>query len=337
MITDKDLDFHLADPVFHNWAETNYFAFFNAEHAICGHLQALFRPNIGVVMSDVRVWRGLVDHSADTWYISNHFHMPIAPGLSLRDYTLPNGLSVKAMSPRNYRVDYVGIEDSRIHLDVNGIMEPYDIADPEMDPITRSLTKASWTFASAYNGHFDMSAHVTGEVTVRGETIPIDCVQVMDHSWGPRTEVDLAAMMWLGADFGDNFAIHAFFPADPANSDILSPLAHGYVTERGVVRGLIKGQLQVSRLGYQPVAIVFEAEDATGRHYRLYGAAIAGGPWPVYPSVDVGLALMRWTLGDKVGHGMAMENSSMAYRTRHGRACRPPSGGQSTLMSGMPQ
>jgi len=31
---------------------------------------------------------------------------------------------------------------------------------------------------------------------------------------------------------------------------------------------------------------------------------------------------MRWTLGGHVGHGMAMENSSMAYRTRHGKAAR---------------
>jgi hypothetical protein len=320
MITDKDLDFHATDPDCHNWAETNYFAFWNAEHAVCGHLQALFRPNLGVVMSDVRVWRGLVERSDDTWYISNHFHMPIPEPRNLREYTLVNGLSVKALSPRDYRVDYVGIEDSSIHFDVRGIMEPYDIADPEMDPVTRKAKADSWTFSSAYNGHFDMSAHVKGTVTVRGETIPIDCVQVMDHSWGPRTEVDLSAMMWLGGEF-DGLAIHAFFPADPANSETMS-LAHGYVTEGGKVRGLTGGKLHVTRLAYQPMAIVFDAEDETGRKYRLHGATIAGGPWPVYPSVDVGLALVRWTMDGKVGHGMAMENSSMAYRTRHGKAAK---------------
>lgn len=322
MISAKDLDFHTTDPDCHNWAETNYFAFFNAEHAVCGHLQALFRPNLGVVMSDVRVWRGLVERSEDTWYIANHFHMPIPEPRNLREYTLLNGLSVKALSPRDYRVDYLGIEDSSIHFDVRGIMEPYDIADPDMDPITRKAKGESWTFSSAYNGHFDMSARVTGTVTVRGETIPVDCVQVMDHSWGPRTEVDLAAMMWLGADFGDNFAIHAFFPADPANSAVLTPLAHGYVTEGGKVRGLVSGRLHITRLAYQPMAIVFDAVDETGRSYQLHGATIAGGPWPVYPSVDVGLALVRWTMDGKVGHGMAMENSSMAYRTRHGKAAK---------------
>lgn len=37
MITESVLDFHPSDPKSHDWAETNYFAFFNAEHAVCGH------------------------------------------------------------------------------------------------------------------------------------------------------------------------------------------------------------------------------------------------------------------------------------------------------------
>lgn len=322
MITEQDLDFHPTDPACHNWAETNYFAFFNAERAICGHLQAQFRPNLGVVLGDVRVWHGRVPSADDTWYVANHIHMPIPEPRNLRDYTLVNGLSVKALSPRDYRVDYVGIEDTRIHLDVRGIMEPYDIGDPDMDPVTRKARSEAWTFSAAYHGHFDMSARVTGTVTVRGETIPIDCVQVMDHSWGPRTEVDIASMMWLGASFDDGFAIHAFFPSDPANSEILQPLAHGYVVVNGQVCGLVSGRLHVTRDGYQPRTVVFEAVDEAGRAYRLQGESIAGGPWPVFPSVDMGVALLRWTRGDRVGHGMAMENSSMAYRTRHGQAAR---------------
>jgi hypothetical protein len=317
MITDKDLDLHVTDPKAHNWAETNYFAFFIPEHGICGHLHALFRPNVGAVMSDIRVWRGLVPSTDDTWYISHHSHLPMPQ--SLREYTLLNGLSVRALSPRHYRVDYIGIDDTEIHFDVRGIMEPYDTADPAMDPVTRATQKGGWNFSAAYANHFDMSARVTGEIKIRGETFAVDCVQVMDHSWGPRTEVDLAAMLWLGATFDDNFAIHAFFPGDPAETEILRPLAHGYVTENGEVRGLVKGQLHVTRLGYFPVAIVFDAQDEAGRTYRLYGATVAGGPWPVYPNLDVGVALVRWTMGDKVGHGIAMENASMRYRNSRGK------------------
>ena len=34
--------------------------------------------------------------------------------------------------------------------------------------------------------HFDQAMHVTGEVILNGERIPIDCFQVRDRSWSPR-------------------------------------------------------------------------------------------------------------------------------------------------------
>jgi len=318
VIKDSDIDFHKTDPSIHNWAETNYFAFFNAERRIAGHLQALFRPNLGVVMTDVRIWRNLVDRTSDTLYVANHHHQPTAS--SLRAYDLQSGLSVRALSVRDYRVDYVGVDDTEIHFDIRGIMEPYDIADPAMDPVTRRQADGGFVMGEAYRGHWDMHAHVKGEIRCRGEIIPVDCVQVMDHSWGPRTEVDLPGMMWLGGYFpAIDTAVHGFFPADPARSDELS-LAHGYVCRQGKVTGLASARLVMTRLNYLPIAAEWHCEDDHGARFTLYGAAIAGGPWPVYPSVDVGMALMRWTLGGEVGHGLAMENTSMAYRTRHGLA-----------------
>ena len=106
-----------------------------------------------------------------------------------------------------------------------------------------------------------------------------------------------------------------------ARSDTLS-LAHGYVCRQGKVTGLSSATLVMTRLNYLPIAAEWHCEDEHGARFVLYGAAIAGGPWPVYPSVDVGMSLMRWTLGGEVGHGLAMENTSMAYRTRHGLAAR---------------
>lgn len=316
MIKDQDIDFHPTDPDAHDWAETNYFGFFNAEQRVFGHLQALFRPNLGVVMTEVRIWKGLVDRSHDALYIANHHHLPA--GDSLRSYSLLSGLSVTAHSTRDYRVDYIGTDDTEIHLDVRGIMEPYDISDPDMDPVTRKQMDGGFVLGEAYRGHWDMHARVVGEVRCRGAVIPIDCVQVMDHSWGPRTEVELPGMMWLGVYFPEiDTAVHGFFPGDPDNSDELE-LAHGYVCSGGVVTGLISAKLILSRLNYLPIAAEWHCTDANGKAFVLYGASIAGGPWPVYPSVDVGITLKRWTMGGAVGHGMAMENTSMAYRTRSG-------------------
>ncbi|WP_374413847.1 hypothetical protein [Novosphingobium colocasiae] len=317
MITDADVDFHPTDPAAHDWAETNYFAFFNAEERVFGHIQALFRPNLGVVMTEVRLWQGLVDRSHDALYVANHHHQPAGP--SLRHYALPSGLTVTAHSPRDYRVDYVGTDDTVIGLDVRGIMEPYDISDPDMDPVTRRQMDGGFVLGEAYRGHWDMHARVTGTIRCRGREIPVDCVQVMDHSWGPRTEVELPGMMWLGAYFPEtDTAVHGFFPADPVHSDRLD-LAHGYICRQGKVTGLVSATLVLDRLNFLPIAGEWHGEDANGEKFTLYGAATAGGPWPVYPSVDVGITLMRWTMDGAVGHGMAMENTAMAYRTRFGQ------------------
>ena len=266
------------------------------------------------------MWKGLVDRPHDALYIANHHHQPASK--SLRQYSLYSGLSVTAHGVRDYRVDYIGIEDTEIHFDVRGIMEPYDIADPDMDPVTRKQMDGGFVLGEAYRGHWDMHARVTGEVKCRGVVIPIDCVQVMDHSWGPRTEVDLPGMMWLGADVPEtDTAVHGFFPADPVHKDELD-LAHGYICRQGKVTGLVSAKLILSRLNYLPVAAEWHGVDSSGETFSLYGAAIAGGPWPVYPSVDVGITLNRWTMDGAVGHGMAMENTSMAYRTRHGIGMR---------------
>ena len=37
-----------------------------------------------------------------------------------------------------------------------------------------------------HNPHLDQLGHLVGELTLRGERIPIDCYSVRDRTWGPR-------------------------------------------------------------------------------------------------------------------------------------------------------
>jgi len=114
----------------------------------------------------------------------------------------------------------------------------------------------------------------------------------------------------------DGISIHCIFPIDPAvTAD--SEVAHGYVVEDGKVIGLVGGKLHIDRIGYQPVAAVFELEDELGRKHVMHGGAMAGGYWQPFMMMEVGYALMRWTLGGKVGHGIYQEGTSLAYRARH--------------------
>lgn len=316
MIKDSDVEFHPADPNYHDWAETNYFGFYNAEHRLVGNIYTVFRPNVGAATSDVTIWKGFHPNGRDRLYSGLHMHCPMPEKLS--DYSLTSGLSLKAAGVRSYDITYEGTDDTRLDLKIRGIMEPYDINDPAMDPITRRArekAEKAYDWGKAYASHFDMATHVTGQVTVRGETYPIDCFQPMDHSWGPRSESDLGSLAWLSGNF-DGVTIHVLFAVDPANGPLSPELAHGYIVENGEVTGLVGGRMHVDRIGYQPVAAVVEVEDEKGRTHVMHAGAMAGGYWQPFMMMEVGYALMRWTYNGRVGHGIYQEGTSLAYRAR---------------------
>jgi hypothetical protein len=313
MIKESDVEFHRPDPTYHDWAETNYFGFYNAEYAIVANIYTVFRPNVGACTSDITIYKGFSANGRDRIYSAIHMHLPMPD--SLRQYSLASGLKLDAPNLRTYNIEYEGTDDTSFKLNFAGTMEPYDIHDPDMDPITRISQSDGFDWDQAYANHFDMTTHVTGELVLRGEIYPIDCIQTMDHSWGPRSESDLGSLAWVSGNF-DGISIHCIFPVDPAvTAD--TELAHGYVVENGKVTGLVSGKLHVDRIGYQPVAAVFDLVDELGRRHVMYGGAMAGGYWQPFMMMEDGYALMRWTLGDKVGHGIYQEGTSLAYRSRH--------------------
>lgn len=315
MITDKDTEFHTPQTGPLDWAETNYFGFYHPEARLVGNIYTVFRPMVGAATSDVTIWKGFHPNGRDRLYSGLHMHCPMPE--SLADYSLSSGLKVRASSIRDYDISYTGTDDTRIELAIRGMMEPYDIHDPAMDPITRRKQAGSYNWGEAYASHFDMTARVTGTVTVAGETYAIDCVQSMDHSWGPRSESELGALAWVSGNF-EGRSIHCLFPVDPANSP-LAELAHGYVLEDGKVTGLVGGTMHVDRIGYQPVAAVITVEDEAGRTHTLHGGAMAGGYWQPFMMMEVGYGLIRWTCEGQLGHGIYQEGTSLAYRARHAR------------------
>src|SRR5581483_821399 len=128
-------------------------------------------------------------------------------------------LRVETIVPNHtWHVTYDDGEGTTIDITHAGLMEPYDINDPEQDPITAAtLAKAQdegFQWGTAYKGHFDTTGKVTGTVCVRGKQYPIDCVATMDHSWGPRPERGIPEMSWMHAHFSENYAIHALYSFD---------------------------------------------------------------------------------------------------------------------------
>ena len=223
----------------------------------------------------------------------------------------PSGLKLKAVRPpRDFRIDYVGFDDTEIHVDWHGIMEPFDVHDARHTPHatgTHDEKMARSGLSKAWNGHFDMTGRVTGTVRVRGRDFRVDSLERMDHSWGERGENDLPAMDSISAQFDERLAFHVITHVDleaPAGRD--QRLAHGYVLEDGQQHGIHTLEISTTRLGTTPTSMHMTITDVRGRSWSLVGTPDVGAPWNIY-ATTCWTGLMRWHLGGRTGYGVVME------------------------------
>ena len=311
MITAQDIEFHTPADVNHEWAETNYFGFYIPGERLLGSIYTVARAGTGACVSDIIIYGSLAPDRMEVLHFDVAQHLPL-PG-SLLDYELPNGLHVKAVNaPRDYRIDYIARNGTRIHLDCIGLMDPFDIHDPAMNVRAQGSAAskvANSGFGAGYSGHFDQTGHVKGELVLGGRSYKIDCIDTMDHSWGPRAEYNMKTMCWMHAHFGKQLSVHMilqFTPFAPPSQQY--QLAHGYVLRDGKVHSLSHATVRADRLGLQGIAMELEVTDSSGATLAAHGAAIAGAPWPCYLSLHPYNTLHRWTTPDgRVGYGVVQD------------------------------
>jgi hypothetical protein len=166
MITAAQLQFQTPVDIDHQWGETYWLGLYVPEANLYGWVYLVFRAGSGAVTCDVE----FIDRKSREMYdaryvdIQNHLLMPT----NLRSFNLSNGLTFQSDSPREWRLDYIGVHDTEIHVDLVGIHEPYDIHDPDIDPLART---DGWQavehsgFGSAYAGALrpDHPRHRNGE------------------------------------------------------------------------------------------------------------------------------------------------------------------------------
>jgi hypothetical protein len=321
MIHKTDAEFHAPTSDDPAWAETNYFGFYVPELRMNGGVYALFRPNLGVVNTTISLNSRMVRAPWEAEYWDSQVHVPIPADCSLLDYRLANGLSVRSAEPnRSWQVDYNDGHGTEIHFRYQALMEPFDIHDPDQDPMVAAQREASkFAWGTAYNGHFDQTGYYEGEIVLDGERHVFECVSTMDHSWGPRPERSATPMSWLHAHFSPELAIHAIFDFDPAvGPHGPSPLrlTHGYVLDHGEVFGLKEGGGEAIREDLYPVSARLRVVDRRDREWELEGAALTSFPWQAWPDVVGFNVLHEWRCGDAVGLGEAMDFLGMSQITR---------------------
>ena len=323
MITADQIDYQNPPDADHLWSETFVFPVVVPEAHIYALVYVCVRPGIGVMANQVLIHGTLSDSRSDLLHYSENPHLP-APE-TLTHWTSPLGLSVRCTDPpRAFRIDYEGIDDTRIHVDWTGLMDPFDTHDPDHSPQAGAVQDMHSTGIGhgGRAGHFDMTGRITGTLTVRGQEFVVDAVERMDHSWGPRDPMALRSMYIVSATFGEDLAFHMICPWNP---ELTGPdafaLTHGYVLRDGEVFGLTsEATISSDHRDLMCLGLEMTVTDTRGRHYDLVATPDVGGPWTPYPSAIGFNSMMRWRCADRRGYGVVMPNYSLpALNRRCGR------------------
>jgi hypothetical protein len=169
----EDDTYHLAhdDPY---WVETTWWSVNIPERRIGMWLHAGHHVNRGTVTWRVFAWDPSgADPGRLAYYKLTEAEM--APGADLRDIQFPNGgFGVKMLRPlMDYHITYADPErDFAIDFEHRSVHPPHRFTPGEAPAM--------------HNPHLDQLGHITGELTLHGERIPIESWSVRDRTWGPR-------------------------------------------------------------------------------------------------------------------------------------------------------
>ena len=314
MIRSEDFDYHFTKDSHWQWVETIALPFHVPGENINATCYVVTRPKLGVCMSDITIMDRITEAWDEQLYLDNQQHMPCPE--SLLEFSLPNGLSIKAIEPvKHISAKYEGIDDTRFDLEYVALHEPYDINDTDMDPTAAARKNPAWD--TSWSGHYDVTYHITGELVVRGKRYEVDCVDTGDRSWGPRPERENASVIWWHASFGKELTIHLFTGHDIANTSEMGPHISGYVLENGETYGIVKSNGRQEYRKIIPMGGILEVTDTRGKTFVLSYSTVNSCHWGPYPSNNYMQASMRVVCNGKVGHGVQQMGLSRAYLTRN--------------------
>lgn len=309
MLTAQSFNYQAPEGADHLWVETLLFPVVAPEAPLYALVYTNVRPTLGVMWNQIMVCGSLTELREELLHYAENPHLP-APG-SLTHIESPLGLTVRAIDPpRRWRIDYTAADGTEIHVDWEGLMEPFDIHDPNHSPQAGGVFDIHADLEpdkEASVGHGDMTGRIQGTMVVRGKEFFVDSIERMDRSWGVRDPMKAGkANHIVSANFGEDLAFHMICPWDATRPDGFT-LTHGYVLEDGQVYGLTD-QLTMNcrHIGTVCTALDMVVTDVRGESFSLRARANIGAPWIAAPTAVVHNALMEWDHEGRSGYGVVM-------------------------------
>jgi len=283
------------------WTETAWFGFSHPDTGLCGSIYQIYRTVQGVMATAVYVWLPGGEALHELPYYRTFWHLPIPPGAQPCDNELPSGLSIRTVAPmRAYAIHYTDPGELELTLDWQAVIEaqPFHVANGM--------------------GHLDQLGRVTGTITLQGDTIPIDCVEMRDRSWTPRRES--SSRTRRGYTYGSTAdGRDGFFAAttvEPGTNDDVA--VGGWIVLGGRVWPTSAGRRTVTRddLG-RPIAVDLEltVEGVTRRWHGQVESRLALPTTPYF----AWMSLTTWT--DESGRSLTGEDHD-SWSPRRWRSLR---------------
>jgi hypothetical protein len=275
-VTPADDRFHLAenDP---QWSETAWYAFHVPRRRLAGSVYPLFRPRLGACSLGVFVWD---ERAHEPWrapYARCLWHLPM-PAADLTDLRV-GGLHLTCLEPlTRYRVRYEDADLLALDLEYRGLLPPHGFG------------------IGGGRGHLDQPCHVQGRIRLRGEEIPVDCLDMRDRSWHVRDDLrsTRASYSYAVASATEAFLAAGFCAGEEFR------LVAGYLLRDGVVSALASGTRRVTERddpsGY-PRRVAIELVDALGRRLETEGRCVSRLANQATPGLFAWLSLTEWRLG----------------------------------------
>jgi hypothetical protein len=262
------------------WTETAWFGFAHPPTGLCGSIYQIYRTVQGVMATAVYVWRPGRESLHELPYYRAFWHLPIPDGAHPCDNELPSGLSIESVDPmRAYRLRYRDPGELELDLEWTAVIaaQPFHVANGM--------------------GHLDQLGRVTGTLTLHGETLVVDCIEMRDRSWTPRRETSSRTRRGYcygaTADGRDGFFAATNVP--PGSTDDV--VVGGWLLRSGEVIPVDGGRRLVHRDDrHRPVAVDLELT-VDGAEHRFDGRVASRLALPTTPYF-AWMSLTGWTGAD---------------------------------------
>jgi hypothetical protein len=284
------------------WTETHWFAFAVPERKLTAAIYPVIRTNQKIASCSIQVWDDSAEQMHYAPYGRVYWHLPMPT--DLRNWDLPCGLSFRCIEPlREWRLTFADGDDIAFDLTFRGIHDAYAPTMAGMDDAM-----------PAGFGHFDQLCHVTGSLSLYGDELAVDCVEMRDKSWSARSDLprspdgpklDGGAYSYGATGPDEGFCVWALGAADTEGPHAV---LGGFLWRDGVLSNLVSGKRVRDRDGRgRPARVLIEATDDRGRSFTAEGTCVNNY---VHMSTPNGFAWMSgtpWVIDGVPGWGEDQE------------------------------